>query len=90
MTPQPKKNRTSTRVATTAVCAGLALGALGLAISEQRGAGTVLSDDPTTVAPVTTPSMTTGETSTEVTAPPAPETPLATPEITTTPTSAAP
>ena len=90
MTPQPAEPARRPGGG-DAVGAGLALGALGVAISEQRGAGTVMSDDPTTtIAPVTPPSMTTGRPVTEMTAPPSPQIPVATPEITTTPTSAAP
>jgi len=86
MTPNEQKPNKRARVAAALAGSILALGALGVAAGEQRSGTHLMSDDPT-VEPVTTPTMTTGETVTETTAPPSPETSVATPEITTTPTS---
>ena len=88
MTPNQQTANRRTRLAAITAGAALALGALGVAASEQRDA-TLMSDDPTTtIAPA--PPMTTGSTVTETGAPPSPQIPVATPEITTTPSSAAP
>ena len=90
MTPNQQTPTDEPELAAIAAGAALALGALGVAASEQRDA-TLMSDDPTTtIAPAPPPPMTTGSTVTETGAPPSPEIPVATPEITTTPTSAAP
>ena len=91
MTPNQQAPRKTTRLAAIAAGAALALGALGVAVIEQRDGATLMSDDPTTtIVPAPPPPMTTGTTVTETGAPPSPEIPVATPEITTTPTSAAP
>lgn len=90
MTPNQQTANRRTRLAAITAGAALALGALGVAASEQRDA-TLMSDDPTTtIAPAPPPPMTTGSTVTETGAPPSPQIPVATPEITTTPSAAAP
>jgi hypothetical protein len=81
-------NSKQLKLVSAAIGAGavVAMGGLAVAMSNVSGA----QPEPPPPGPVTTTPVTTGEISTETTAPPAPETSIATPEITTTPTSAEP
>ena len=85
VTPNQQTTKKRTRVAAIAAGAALTLGALGVAVTEQRDGATLMSDDPTTtISPAPPPPMTTGTTVTETGAPPSPEIPMATPPITST------